>query len=321
MRRRRIGTPIAFGKMLKQGLPLRRRRLKVPIDVFHHDHGGVDDDAEVDRAKRQQVGVLTLQHQDDDGEEQCERNVGADDDGAAQIAQKYPLNKEHQQTAEDQIMNVCMRGHADQRAAVVIGNDLDPGRQAAVGIEFLDLGLNPRDDIVGVLGPAHHHDRGRNIVFMIPAPDPEARYKADGNSRDVLHLDGKTVRLTEDDVLDVLDLVTLGDVFGAAAVNQSDAADIDRLLSDRDLAAADVDIGVAERGDQLRDRDVVGFQLAKVGIDVELLGGAAPAVDLHHTGKGEKAPGDDIVLQRTQIGQPEMLGTNDLIAIDLADEA
>ena len=58
-----------------------------------------------------------------------------------------------------------------------------------------------------------------------------------------------------------LNLVALGDVVGAAAVDQSDAADIDRLLTDRDLAAADIDVGVAERGDELGNRDVVGLEL------------------------------------------------------------
>ncbi len=44
------------------------------------------------------------QHQDDDGEEQRERNVDADDDGAAQIAEKDPLDEKDQQTAEDEIV-------------------------------------------------------------------------------------------------------------------------------------------------------------------------------------------------------------------------
>jgi len=52
---------------------------KIAIDVFHHDHGGIDDDAEIDRAERQQIGVLALQDQDDDGKEQREGNIGADD--------------------------------------------------------------------------------------------------------------------------------------------------------------------------------------------------------------------------------------------------
>ena len=51
-----------------------------------------------------QVGVLVVQHQNDDAEEQREWNVGADDDRAAQVAEKYPLNDKDQQAAEDQVV-------------------------------------------------------------------------------------------------------------------------------------------------------------------------------------------------------------------------
>ena len=73
---------------------------KIAIDVLDHDNGGVDDDAEIDRADRQQVGVFAAQDKDDDAEEQRERDIGADDDGAAQVAEEQPLNQENQQTAE-----------------------------------------------------------------------------------------------------------------------------------------------------------------------------------------------------------------------------
>src|ERR1700678_1096540 len=119
-----------------------------------------------------------------------------------------------------------------------------------------------------MLGTPHHHDRGRDIVIMVPASDSEARHIADGNTGDVLHLDWKTVGLAEDNVLDVPNLVPLGDVVGAAAVDQSDPADIDRLLPDRDLAAADIDVGVAERGNQLRYRNIVGFKFSEIRIDI-----------------------------------------------------
>src|SRR3984893_18743964 len=298
--------------MLKQRLPMRRRGLKVPVNVLHHDHGGIDDDAEVDRAERQQVSVFALQDQDDDGEEQCERDVRTDGDGAAEIAQEHPLNKENQQTAKDQVVQNRTRGDPDQRAAIVVGNDLDPGRQASVAVELFDLGLHAWNDVVGMLGPPHHHDRGRNVVVVIPAPDAKARHKTDGNTRDVLDLDRKTVELAEDDVLDVLKLVTLGDVVGATAVDQTDTADIDRLLADRDLAAPDIDVGIAERGDQLRDRDVIGFQLLQVGIDIELLGGSAPGVDLHHSGNREETTRDHVILHRAQIGQTKIRRAQEL---------
>ena len=61
-----------------------------------------------------------------------ERNIGGDDDRAAQIAEEDPLNEEHQQTAENEVVQNRVRGHFDQRAAVVIGHDLDARRQRAI---------------------------------------------------------------------------------------------------------------------------------------------------------------------------------------------
>src|SRR5882672_10826015 len=126
------------------------RRLEIPVNVFHHDDGGVDDDAEIDGAQRQQVGVFAPQHQYYDGKEKRERNVGADDDGASEIAEENPLDQEDQQATKPQIVQHGMRGHADQRAAIVVGHDLDAGGEAAVRIQPCDLGLDERDDVVGV---------------------------------------------------------------------------------------------------------------------------------------------------------------------------
>ena len=69
------------------------------------------------------------QHQDDDAEEQRERNVDADDDGAAEIAQKDPLDEEHQSAAEYEIVQYGMRGNVDQRRAIVERHDLHARRQ------------------------------------------------------------------------------------------------------------------------------------------------------------------------------------------------
>src|SRR6516225_3811334 len=307
--------------MLKQRLPRLGTRLKISVDILHHDYRGIDDDAEVDRAERQEVGILSAQYQDDDREEQRKGNVDADDDGAAQIAQKHPLNEEDQQTAEDQVVQHRVRGHADQRGAVVIGHDFDPRRQTAIGVQSLDLLMNPGNDVVGVLGSSHHDDGCHNIVVAISAGNAEARHVTDRNVCDVLDLDGQAARLGQDDVFDVLHVVTIRHNLVAAAIDQPDAADIDRLLPDRDFAAADIDVGVSERGNKLRHSDIVRFELLQVGVDIELFGGSAPGIDLGHAGNSEQAARDDIVLQGAQIGQPEMRRPDDLVAVDFADQA
>ena len=54
------------------------------------------------------------------------------------------------------------------------------------------------------------------------------------------------------DVLDIADPVALRQIIGAAVVHETDAPDVDRLLTEIDSAAADIDIGVADRADHLR---------------------------------------------------------------------
>ncbi len=317
----RIGTPVAFRQVPQDAQPIFRRRLEVAEDVFHHDDGGVDDDAEIDGAERQKIGVLALQHQDDDGEEQGEGDVRADDERAAQVAQEHPLDEEHEDAAEDQVVQHRVGGDVDQRTAIVIGDDLHPGRQAAVAVQLGDFLLHLRNNVIGVLGPSHDDDRGRDVVILVPAGNAEPRDIADRNLGDILDLDRKPARLGEDDIFDILDVIALGDVVGTAGIDQADAADVDGLLANRNLAPADIDIGIAERLHQLRHRDVVGLELLQVGVDVELLGGATPGIDLDDARDRHQAPRHHIILQRPQIGQTEIGRAHQFVAVDLADQA
>ena len=93
------------------------------------------------------------------------------------------------------------------------------------------------------------------------------------------------------------------------------------MLANDDLAAADVDIGVAECGDDLRDRDIISVEFVQIDVDVVLLGRAAPRIHGHHPRHGEQSPRDDPVLHGAQVGQPEMRRADHLIAEHLADKA
>ena len=67
--------------------------------------------------------------------------------------------------------------------------------------------------------------------------------------------------------------------------------------------------------------DIVGFQLSRSASTLNCFVVPPQRIDLHHAGNGQKTPGDDVVLQRPQIGQPEMRRADDLIAVDFADQA
>src|SRR3977135_2637319 len=112
---------------------------EMAIDVFHHDHGGIDDDAEVDGAHRQQVGRFAAQHQDHHGEEQRERDGGRDDQRAAQVAQEQPLDQEDQDHTHHHVVQHGAGGDVDQRTAVVDAFDANTGRQDSGAVDLVDL--------------------------------------------------------------------------------------------------------------------------------------------------------------------------------------
>ena len=105
----------------------------------------------------------------------------------------------------------------------------------------------------------------------------------------------------------------------AAAVDQTHAADVYRLLADIDGARADIDVGVADGVDELRQGNVIGFELVEIGLDLVFLGRAAPGVDLHDARHGQETALQDPVLDGPQVGQAEMRRPFHLIAVDFAD--
>ena len=306
----------------KQALPFFRAPLEISEDILDEDHRRIHDDAEIHGADRQQVGAFTLQHQQHDGKEQRKRDVHPDDDRAAEIAQENPLDQEHQQASENEIVQNGVGGDRDQRAAIIKGNHLDSRRQAAVAVHPGDFGFDLGQHVGGLLHAAHHHDGRHHVVLLVAAANPEPRHVAHLHLRDVLHQHGNAVRLGQDDVLDVIDLVALGQIICAAVVNQADAADVDGLLADADFAPADVDVRVAQGGQHLRHRDVVGFQFAE-GPPRRRIPWSVPPQLLTCTMPGmvNSRRAHDPILNGAEIGQPEMLRTDHLVTIDFPGRA
>ena len=304
---RRVGPPRTLRQTLEQTLSFFRVALKIPEDVLDQDHRRIHDDAEIHRAHGQQVGAFALNHQENGGEEQRERDVQSNDDRAAEIAEENPLDQEDQQASENQVVQNGVRGDGDQRGAVVKRNDPDSRRQAPVVIQLVDGRFDLGNHVGGLFRSPHHHDRPNDIVLLVAAQNAEPWPVADRHLADILHQHRDAVGLGQNHILDVVNLVALRQIVIAAIVNQTDAADIDGLLADADFASADVDVGVAQRGQDLGHGDAVGFQLVRVHLDLEFLGGAAPTVDGGDAGNGQQPARHDPILNGAQIGDSEML--------------
>src|SRR6185369_2152318 len=156
-----------------------------PEDRLHHDHGGVDDQAEIDRADRQQIGGFAAQHQDDDGEEQRERYRRADDQRAAQIAEEYPLQQHDQDDADHHVVQHGVGGDVDQILAVVDPLDLHAGRQDRGIVDVVDQLLDPGNGRRTLFAAPHQHDALHDIVVLIEAGNAEPGLLAYRHLRDV----------------------------------------------------------------------------------------------------------------------------------------
>ena len=118
-----------------------RLRLATPQDRFRDDNRGIDDDPKIDRAKGQQVRWYLQKVHHDENRYQGERDSDADNQGAAETAEK---EQEHYQDQADPLQN-CVRDLADRLSdevgAVVVGHDAHVlGCQALV--EFANLGMD-----------------------------------------------------------------------------------------------------------------------------------------------------------------------------------
>jgi hypothetical protein len=165
----RVHGEVGLLLSVHQLLALVATLLEVAEDVFDQDDGRVDDDAEVQGAHRQQICRIAQQYQDDDAEEERDGYVGADDDRAAQVAQEYPLDQEHQQTSEDEVVQHRVRGDSHQGGAVIKGHHPHARRQGAVVVELVHGGLDPGNHFAGLLRAVHHHDTGDDVVLIVAA--------------------------------------------------------------------------------------------------------------------------------------------------------
>ncbi len=210
-------------------------------DVLHHDHGGIDDDAEVDRADRQQVGGFAAHHRDHDGKEQRHRDGRRHDHRAAQIAEKYPLDQEDQRDAEQHVVQHGLHGDGDQIAAIVERLDLHAGRQRAVGVDAFDGGAHALHHLHRAFELLHQHDAGDDVRGVVAARDAQPGHEADLDLGDVRQQYRNAALLGEHDVADVFE-----------RADDADAAHVDRLLADRDRPPADIGVAGRDRRDDLR---------------------------------------------------------------------
>ena len=119
--------------------------------------------------------------------------------------------------------------------------------------------LDPQNGRRAFLAAAHQHDALHDVVVLIETGNAEPRLLADRHGGDVLDQNGVAAALRHHGVGEIVD-----------RTDQADAAHHGGLAADVDGIAADIDVGIADRLQQLRQRQAIGDQL--VEIDLQLIG-------------------------------------------------
>ena len=91
----------------------------VPVDVLDDDHRAVDDDPEVDRADREQVGRLALHVEHRHREQQRQRDHDRHDPRAGEVAEEDEQDGDHQHHAHDQVVHHVVRRDVDEVGPLV----------------------------------------------------------------------------------------------------------------------------------------------------------------------------------------------------------
>ena len=143
----------------------------MPIDVLDHDHRGIDHQAEIDCADREQIGRLAAQHHEPDRERQREGYGHRHDDGAAYVAEKRPLQQKNQHDAGNHVVQHGARRDMDQVAAIVDALNADARRENAAAIDLVHLRFDPLDRGDAFRAAPHQHDALNDVIDIVVARD------------------------------------------------------------------------------------------------------------------------------------------------------
>ena len=163
--------------------------------------------------------------------------------------------------------------------------------------------------VARVLAHPHEGEAEDDLALAVGGRAAAADGVADGDLGDVADADRHAVVGLDDDVGDLLD--------GRGPADPLDQA---RLARPDDVAAADV-LVVLPRGPAMTSSSVRPYLASFIGsaCDLELLGEAAPGVDLGDPGHADEAGADDPILERAQLGQVDIgVTAREEVVVDLA---
>ena len=169
------------------------------MDVLHHHHCAVHQNAEVDGANRQQVGGNVPQVETDERETERQRNRRGDDQSRSDVHQEEHQHHDHQHDAAHQIVLDRARGERDQITTVVEGVNLHVLRQHML-IHVSRHGSHMLEHHLRLFADAQQDDSLHRIVSIVEPKLTQTRCLPDLDPADVLHQHRHAVLCRDHDV-------------------------------------------------------------------------------------------------------------------------
>ena len=248
----------------------RCRQAEPPHAVFHHDHGAVDHEPEIDRPEAHQARRDAGGPHEIGGKQHRQRNRQRHDQAGADISQQEEQHADHEQAAFGQIVEHGVERPGDQVRPVVENVEFDPGGQGRA--DRVQPLLRRRHHPPAVFTADHHHHSCDHLAAAVPRGGALPHQGRDQDIADVADEHGDAPgRTPYDHLLD-----------GVGVRQQGLPADEPLLAVFDDVAAAGADVVAFEGRQHLAQRD--SLRRHPVGVDADLvaLRVAAMAVDIGH---------------------------------------
>ena len=280
------------------------------IDVLHHHHGRLDDDAEVDRAERDEIGWRAREYHPAEGRHQREGDVHGGDGGRARLPEEHPEDHGDEDHADEEILEHGAGGQLHQLRAVVVRLDFHPDGKHVVLANEIHAFVHALQGLQGRSAVAHQDDPLHHVGLEILADDAEPRRGAYADLRDVADAHrGAGFRLREHDLPDVVE-----------RADEAKAAHVERLLSQGEPLPAHVLVGVGKRLRELAEGERVTPEPVRIDVDVEFLCLATEPDHVDHAGHLAELPFEDEVLRGLQLRQ-RVTSSLQRVPVDFADRA
>ena len=263
----------------------------------HHDgrvHQGADGNG--DPPQGHDVGADPQETEGDEGQKNGHGNGDQGNQGAGDVPEK---EQDHQGHGDHDLDNGGLQvvyGPEDQVGAVIDRDDLHSGRQA--GLDLLDFGLHPIDDVQGVLPLPHDHDPGDHLPFPVQVGDPPPDIRPQGHLPDVLDPDrGAAFAGGQDDFFKILQ-----------GLGIAPAPDGVLRPAELDQPAPHLHVPLAHRFRHPVDGDPVGLEPVGVHVHLVLLLEPAHRGHLGHARHRLEVVAQVPVLKGAQLGQTPLAG-------------